>query len=65
MCRGSNERLAIDGLIGPKSLRIINSYKYQRSIVKCLNGEQYEHYEEQVRKNPRQRKFFDGWLKRT
>jgi len=65
MCSGSGIQLKIDGLIGPKTIGIINSYRYQLSIVKCLNGEQYEHYEKEATENPRQRKYIDGWLKRT
>ena len=58
------EDLAVDGQIGPKT---IAAYKKVRKPVlfKVLNGLQFCRYKEIVEKDPRQERFFNGWMKRV
>jgi len=56
--------LKIDGIIGPITLSAVNKYKYPKDLVKTLDGVQFMHYLNIVKKNPSQKKFARGWLKR-
>lgn len=56
--------LKIDGIIGPITLAAVNDYKYPRDLVKTLDGVQFMYYLNIVKKNPSQKKFARGWLKR-
>jgi lysozyme family protein len=57
--------LAVDGLVGPKTIDAANAYKYPGAIVKVLNGLQFARYREIIEKDPTQRKFFRSWLARV
>jgi lysozyme family protein len=56
--------LYVDGAIGPKTLEA-----YEKSdkavLLKVLNGLQFMHYVEVAENDPRQEKFFNGWMKRV
>lgn len=56
--------MEVDGKMGPKTLSLINGYKYERSLLKALNALQGHHYINLVLKDPTQEKFFRGWLER-
>lgn len=60
-----NHDLAEDGIIGSGTITAINQSPHPDRILKCLNGLQFGHYVEVVAKNPRQEKWFGGWLKRV
>lgn len=63
----SEAGLLIDGFIGPKTITAINRIGQRRKAVwlKCMNGLQFVKYLEIVDSNPKQSKFFVGWLKRV
>lgn len=70
VCYGSDE-LVTDGLIGPRTLEVLNIYqckwgtinKVNESILlKTLDGLQFMHYWNLVEKDPRMRRFFRGWI---
>lgn len=56
----------VDGVIGPQTLSAVNDLtpEEETTLLKCLNGFQFNHYLEIVDNNPRQKKFLVGWLKR-
>ena len=62
-----NERdfpdLIVDGIIGAKT---INAYRRvdNRILLKVLNGLQFMRYTQIVDYDPRQEKFFNGWMQR-
>ena len=53
-----------DGIVGPKTLALINS-RNSVCLLDALVLERCEFYRERVRKNPKQRKFLQGWINRT
>ncbi len=57
--------LMADGIIGSKSLTAVNSCRYMRALLKCLNGLQFQRYFGIVQKDISQRRFFRGWLRRV
>lgn len=57
--------LKIDGIIGPVTLGSVNKYKYPKDLLKVLNGVQFMYYYNIVKKNPNQKVFSRGWLKRV
>lgn len=57
--------IAVDGVIGPSTLAAINNHKSLSALYKALNGLQFMHYTKIVEGNPKQEKFFRGWLKRV
>jgi lysozyme family protein len=56
--------LKIDGKIGSKTLRCFQYVNY-RTVLKVMNGLQFNKYVELCEKNPVYEKFFYGWLNRT
>jgi lysozyme family protein len=61
----SGRNLSCDGIIGPKTIEVLNACKYPLALLKCLNGFQFEHYHKIVMNNPSQSKWFRGWLRRV
>jgi len=59
------KRLSVDGKIGPKTIQAINNCRYPEALLKCLNGFQFEHYYQIVKRDISQRKWFRGWLRRV
>lgn len=61
--------LAVDGVIGPRTLDALAALLARRTdekaLVHALNCMQGAHYIEVAARNPSQRKFVDGWMKRT
>lgn len=61
--------LAVDGVIGPRTLDALAALLARRTdekaLVHALNCMQGAHYIELAARNPSQRKFTDGWMKRT
>lgn len=55
----------LDGQIGPKTIAAINNHRSPAALYKALNGLQFVHYMKIVEGNPKQEKFFRGWLKRV
>ena len=56
------DQLKVDGLIGPMTLAVMNSYKPSTALLIALNGYQFMNYEEQASENPVQKNFIKGWL---
>lgn len=59
------ENISVDGVIGPKTLTLINNSKDFKSLLKTMNGFQFMKYVNICLNNPSQEKFFRGWLKRV
>lgn len=57
--------LKVDGIIGSKTIAAVNSYQYQNDLYDSLNGLQHMRYIEECERNPKQRKYYRGFLKRT
>lgn len=61
--------LVEDGILGPRSLAALATLIQRRvaeeALVRALNAMQAAHYIELAAKNPGQRRFTDGWLRRT
>lgn len=61
--------LKVDGVLGPKSLAALATLIQRRvseeALVRALNAMQAAHYIDLAAANPSQRRFTDGWLKRT
>lgn len=55
----------IDGIIGVKTYSTLNRFCNEKSIIKCLNGFQWERYKDLCEKDETQEIFFEGWLKRV
>ena len=54
-----------DGVMGYKTLAAANAYKYPKSLLKVMNGLQFEHYRALCAKDPSQLRFFRGWMERV
>lgn len=61
----SEKRVNVDCVVGPKTIRAVNSCVYPEALLKCLNGFQFEHYMKIVQRNTTQRRWFRGWLRRV
>lgn len=59
------EDITVDGLIGTKTLFLVNNHPYPDSLLKLLNGLQLSYYIAICEKDPTQEVFLRGWLKRT
>jgi lysozyme family protein len=57
--------IAVDGKIGSASVTAINFHKSLPAYYKALNGLQFVRYMGIVKNNPKQEKYFRGWLKRV
>ena len=61
--------LVVDGAIGPRTLDglalLLRARTSEAALVHALNCMQGAHYIEVAARNPSQRKFTDGWMKRT
>lgn len=57
--------LAVDGIMGPETLRAVNSSKRLELVLKVLNCLQFERYHEIVHRDPSQVRFFNGWMRRV
>lgn len=56
----------VDGIMGSETLQFINRFTgKEKPLVRTINGIQFEHYVDLCRRNPKQEKFFYGWLTRT
>ena len=60
----SPDTLTEDGLVGPASIKSINSYKRPWEIMKMLEGFQFSHYMRRIQEDETQRKFLRSWLMR-
>jgi len=59
------DQLKVDGLIGPKTIKAVNSHPYPDAIVKHLNVCQGEHYHKRLHEDTSQEVFYRGWLRRV
>ena len=57
--------LVVDGVVGSKTIATVNGYRYPQSLLKTLNGLQFDRYYNIVKANPSQKKWFRGWLRRV
>ncbi len=54
-----------DGIIGSKTINAINSYpRGQRQLFATLKQRRKKHYDGIVEADPKQKKFYDGWMNR-
>lgn len=53
-----------DGVVGPKTLAAINNYPNQKELFEKLWNRRKKHFEDIVKKNPNQKVFLKGWLRR-
>jgi len=58
------EELVVDGWIGSTTLKAVKKVR-NRELLKTLNGLQFMKYYKIVKKNPKQERFFGGWVVRT
>lgn len=56
--------VAVDGTMGPETVRAINAYGDEIALLKTLNGLQFMHYYNLVKADPSMTRFARGWLKR-
>jgi lysozyme family protein len=56
--------LAVDGIVGMKTLMAVRKVKKER-LLKVINGLQFERYMRIVESNPEQERFFNGWINRV
>lgn len=59
------DTLLEDGIIGPKTLEAVNTYKWQKDLIKMLNGYQFMHYMKRIDEDESQRKFLRSWIRRV
>lgn len=59
------EDLSTDGVIGEKTLKIVNRFQNKTALLKTLNGLQFCRYRDICKANPKKEKFFNGWLLRV
>ena len=55
--------VAIDGVVGPKTIAAINNYPNQKELFEKLWNRRKKHFED-VAKSPSKKKFLKGWLNR-
>lgn len=53
-----------DGIVGKKTLAAINDYPNQEELFKKLWDRRKKHFEDIVKRNPSQKVFLKGWLRR-
>lgn len=55
-----------DGIIGSKTIHAINNYpRGQRQLFATLKQRRKKHYDGIVEADPKQKKFYDGWMNRV
>jgi len=59
-CNVLGAELQEDGLMGPKTLSFLNSFRHPKAIISGLEGEMYRHYTAQGKT-----KYISGWLIRN
>lgn len=59
------KKIAVDGVIGPKTIAAINSHHYPLRIIKTLNILQGIRYVHICEKDSSQEVFFAGWIERV
>lgn len=57
-------KVKVDGIVGNKTRSAINCVLVDQ-LLECLREEQRKFYKAIVRKDPSQRRFLNGWLKRA
>jgi lysozyme family protein len=57
--------MVVDGIIGPNTIATTNNHPRLSFVFNVMNGLQFEHYIERVRKNPVNEEFLRGWSKRV
>lgn len=53
-----------DGIVGKKTLAAINTHKNQKLLFEKLWARRKKHFEDIVKRNPSQKVFLKGWLRR-
>lgn len=61
-CIGSD--LKVDGIIGPKTIEMVNMIDPNDVLLDIYIKKRMDHYTEIARVNPSQRVFLDGWINR-
>lgn len=64
LSNGTGQDIVVDGQIGPRTIALINSVD-QVDLYVNLIGLQWERYHLIVRKNPRMKEWYRGWMKRV
>lgn len=54
-----------DGIIGPRTISLANSFPNVKALLKTLNGLQFARYRNICSEDPTQEVFFLGWLNRV
>jgi lysozyme family protein len=57
--------IAVDGIIGPRTIGYLNGFKYPDALVKLVDWEQIRYYIAIVQNDKTQMKNFIGWLNRA
>ena len=57
--------ITVDGIIGPQTLRAVNSYPHPNCLFNLLNGYQARHYINLAEKDKTQKSFIRGWFMRV
>jgi lysozyme family protein len=57
--------LVQDGVVGPKTLAVINSYPNPIELFRKLNKDREQYYQNIVVVRPEQQRFLNGWLNRV
>jgi len=55
----------IDGVLGPKTLNVLNSYSNLFGFVDRIKTERVKYYLDICKAKPEMKKFLYGWIKRT
>lgn len=56
--------VAVDGVVGIKTLFAINNYENQKELFKKLWNRRKKHFEDIAKRNPSQKVFLKGWMNR-
>lgn len=57
--------IEVDGIIGPRTIALLQGYPNSGAMLKTLNGLQFSRYRYICKNNPTQEEFFHGWLNRV
>jgi lysozyme family protein len=58
------EKLAVDGIVGPNTIKVLNSKK-QVEVYRKFKQARIDYYEKLAAKNSKMKKFLKGWLNRV